>query len=70
MPISLAPENVAMKVAKITADDKTRRHLQELGICEGGEITLVSKGPSGVIVIVKDSRVCLDSALARRVLVA
>ncbi|MGN0814853.1 MAG: ferrous iron transport protein A [Candidatus Coproplasma sp.] len=70
MPISLAPENVAMKVAKITADDKTRRHLQELGICEGGEVTLVSKSPNGVIIIVKEGRLCLDGVLARRILVA
>lgn len=70
MPISLAPANVAMRVAKVTAEDKTRRHLQELGICEGSEITLVSKSPNGVIVIVKEGRLCLDGALARRILVA
>lgn len=70
MPISLAPANVAMRVAKVTAEDKTRRHLQELGICEGSEITLVSKNPNGVIVIVKEGRLCLDGALARRILVA
>lgn len=33
-------------------------------------ITLVSKSPNGVIVIVKEGRLCLDGTLARRILVA
>ncbi len=70
MPVSLAPVNTKMRIVKITAEDKVRRHLMELGITEGGEISLVSSTVNGVIVIVKEGRLCLDGALARKILVA
>lgn len=69
MPVSLAPANTPVKIIRIMAEDKVRKHLLELGITEGGEITLVSSTPNGVIVIVKEGRLCLDGALARKILV-
>ena len=70
MPVSLAPVNLKMKIVKITAEDKVRKHLMELGITEGGEISLISSTVNGVIVIVREGRLCLDGALARKILVA
>ena len=70
MPVSLAPANTPVKIVKITGEDKIRKHLLELGITEGSQITLVSSTANGVIVIVKEGRLCLDGALARKILVA
>ncbi len=70
MPIGLAPANTPVRIVKINAEDKVRKHLLELGIVEGGQITLVSSTVNGVIVIVKEGRLCLDGALARKILVA
>lgn len=70
MPLNLAPRNTEMKIARVSAEEKTKRHLNELGITEGGTITLVSSTPNGVIVIVKEGRLCLDGALARSIMVA
>ena len=70
MPIGLAPANTPVRIVKINAKDKVRKHLLELGIVEGGQITLVSSTVNGVIVIVKEGRLCLDGALARKILVA
>ncbi len=70
MPLGLAPANTPVRIIKISAEDKVRKHLLELGITEGSEITLVSSTANGVIVIVKEGRLCLDGALARKILVA
>ena len=70
MPVGLAPANTPVRVIKITAEEGVRRHLMELGITEGGDITLVSATANGVIVMVKEGRLCLDGALARKILVA
>lgn len=70
MPLIIAPCNKEMEVRRITADDKTKRHLMEMGITEGGKITLLSSGSSGVIVVVKEGRLCLDGGLSRKILVA
>lgn len=70
MPLIMAPCNREMEVRRISAEDKTKKHLMEIGITEGGKITLISGGSGGVIVIVKEGRLCLDAALARKILVA
>jgi ferrous iron transport protein A len=70
MPLIMAPKNVEMEVRKITVEDKTKKHLQEIGITVGSKITLLSSGTNGVIIVVKEGRLCLDGALARKILVA
>lgn len=70
MPVYIAPRGAELQIRKIGADDKTKKHLQELGITEGGKITLLSSSGGGVIVIVKEGRLCLDKNLAGKILVA
>ena len=68
MPLVMAPDDREMEVKKITADEKTKKHLREIGISEGCKITLVSGSQNGVIVIVKEGRLCLDKSLAGKIL--
>ena len=70
MPLLIAPNDREMVIKKITADDKSKRHLREIGIAEGGKIRVLSASGNGVIVVVKEGRLCLDGALARKILVA
>lgn len=70
MPLVMAPFNSEFEIKKISADEKTKKHLREIGISEGSKITIVSGTASGVIVVVKEGRLCLDGALARKILVA
>lgn len=70
MPIYIAPKGAELQIRKVGADDKVRKHLQELGITEGGKITLISSSGGNVIVIVKEGRLCLDKTLASKILVA
>jgi ferrous iron transport protein A len=70
MPLVMAPRNEEMEIRKISADDKTVKHLREMGLTVGSKLTLLASGPNGVIVIVKEGRMCLDGALARKILVA
>lgn len=70
MPIAIAPRGAELLVRKVAAEDKVKKHLHEMGICEGSKITLVSSIGGNVIVIVKEGRVCLDKNLAGKILVA
>ena len=70
MPIAIAPAGRELEIRRVGADEKIKRHLQELGISEGGKITLVSSNGGNVIVIVKEGRLCLDRNLAGKILVA
>lgn len=70
MPIAFAPSGRELEIRKVGADDKTKKHLQELGITEGSKVTLISSSGGNVIVIVKEGRLCLDRTLAGKILVA
>lgn len=70
MPIAIAPKGEELLIRRVGADEKTKKHLRELGIFEGSKITLLSSDGGNVIVIVKEGRLCLDKALAGKILVA
>lgn len=70
MPIAIAPTGRELLVRKVAAEEKIKKHLHELGICEGSKITLISSTGGNVIVIVKEGRLCLDKTLAGKIMVA
>ena len=70
MPITIAPVGREFKVRKVGAESKIKKHLSELGITEGCEVTLLSSSGGNVIIIVKEGRLCLDRNLASKILVA
>ena len=70
MPIGLAQTNKEMKIVRILADDKTKKHLESLGILVNSLITVISSVNGGVVVAVKDGRLALDRSVASKILVA
>ena len=70
MPIGLAPLNTLMKVVKILADEKTKKHLESLGILVNSSLTVISSVNGGVVVAVKEGRLALDRSIASKILVA
>ena len=70
MPIGLAPTNVEMRVVRILADEKTKKHLESLGILVNSLITIVSSVNGGVVIAIKDGRLALDRSIASKILVA
>ena len=70
MPIGLAPVNTQMRVVKILVDEKTKKHLESLGILVNSNITVISSVNGGVVIAVKDGRLALDRSIASKILVA
>ena len=70
MPIGLAPTNKEMKIVRILADDKTKKHLESLGILVNALITVISSVNGGVVIAVKEGRLGLDRSIASKILVA
>ena len=70
MPIALAPLNTDMKVVKVLLDDKTKKHLESLGILVNSSIRIISSVNGGVVVAVKEGRLALDRSIASKILVA
>ena len=70
MPLTLAPQNQGVKIVKVLADEKTKKHLQNLGITIGAEITVFSSAGGSVICMVKSGKLALDKIVASRIFVA
>ena len=70
MPIGLAPINVDMKVVRVLLDEKTKKHLESLGILVNSSIKVISSVNGGVVVAIKDGRLALDRSIASKILVA
>ena len=70
MPIVIAPKNHVLKIVRIVADEKLKKHLENLGITIDGEIEVLSSSGGTVVCRVKDGRIALDSDLSTKIFVA
>ena len=70
MPLVLAPINQNLKVVRIAADEKVKKHLESLGITVNGELTVLSSSGGTVVIKIKDGRIALDSNLSTKIFVA
>ena len=70
MPLIVAPTGKDLRVTKASADEKTRRHLENLGILTGAKIVTLSESNGNVILKIKDGRLALDRQLAMKIFVA
>lgn len=70
MPIVFAPQGKKLRVIKILAEDKTKKHLENLGITIDSDLSVLSASGGSIIVLVKDSRLALDKDLATKIFVA
>ena len=48
MPIVIAPQNQPLTIIKIAADDKTKKHLESLGITANGDVTVLNSRQQSV----------------------
>lgn len=69
MPLPIAPVGEGFTVKKIVADDRNKRHLENLGITIGTGLTVLSQVGGNVIIRVRDGRLAIDRSLAMKILV-
>ncbi len=69
MPLDKAPQGETMMVVRVAADAKTRRHLENLGIMSGAELTALAFSDGNMIVRVHDSRIAINRDVAENILV-
>ena len=70
MPIAIAPIGQGLRVLKVTADESTKRHLEDIGITVNAEIQIISRSGRTSICLVKNTRLALDANLSMKILVA
>lgn len=69
MPLVVAPIGKELKVIKILTDEKTKKHLESLGITIDSELKIISESGGSVILMIKNGRLALDKQMATKILV-
>lgn len=69
LPLSMAETGQPQIIKKIGGSPEVKQHLETLGFNVGGEVCIVSTLGGNLIVKVKESRVAVDAALARKIMV-
>ena len=70
MPLTIAPLGKEITVQKVVTDEKSKRHLQNLGVRVGGVVTILSASGGDVVILVKEGRIALNRLTATRIFVA
>lgn len=70
MPLVMAPTGRDLRIVRILMDEKTKKHLESLGITIDATISLISVSGGSVICLIKDGRLALDKEMATKILVA
>jgi len=70
MPISLAPLNQEITIARIGCDTKENTRLAALGLVKDAKVTVLSCQAGSVVLLVCGARLALDRSTAARIYVA
>ncbi len=69
IPLNYASPGEENIIKRIGGSTEVKKHLEHLGFTPGGSVVLISVLGGNVIVKVKESRIALDEAMARKVMV-
>lgn len=69
MSLIQAPQGESITVVRVAADEKTRKHLQDLGIMSGAQLTPLSFSDGSMIVRVRESRIAVNRDIAENIIV-
>ncbi len=70
MPLVFAPIGKDLRIVKILTDEKTKKHLESLGITIDSVMRIISQSGGSTICLIKDGRLALDRDLAMKIFVA
>ncbi len=70
MPLAMALKGESRTITSLVGAGEMRRHLVEMGFVPGQRVTVVGESPSGIILLVKGTRLALNRSLAQKILVA
>ncbi|MBQ7255852.1 MAG: ferrous iron transport protein A [Oscillospiraceae bacterium] len=69
MPLNFAEPGEEAIIRRIGGSPEAKKHLEDLGFVVGGTVCIVSRLGENLIVRVKESRVAIDEAMARKIMV-
>ena len=69
MPLTYAEIGQSQIIRRIGGSPEVKKHLEDLGFCVSGEISVVNTLGGNLIVNVKESRVAVSRELANKIMI-
>lgn len=67
MPLAMVGLGETRTITGITGKEDTKRHLQNLGFIKGENVQIVAENSSGIILMIKGSKIALNRGLASKI---
>lgn len=69
MPLSLVNLGEIKTIKEFRGRDDVKRHLTDIGFVKGEQVKVLSENESGLILLVKGTRVAINKGLASKIVV-
>ena len=69
MLLSMVSLGDIRKIKELRGKDSVKRHLQSLGFLPGEKIEIVAENPSGIILLIKNTKIAINKAMANKIVV-
>ena len=69
MPLTLTNDGEEAIIRHIGGSPDVKRHLEDLGFVAGENVRIISRIGGNVIVVVKETRLAIDKAMASKIMV-
>ncbi len=69
IPLALASAGEENTIKKIGGSPEVKKHLEDIGFVVGGTVKVIAALGGNVIVNVKESRIAINSEMARKIMV-
>lgn len=69
MSLSMVAIGETKIVLELKGKDDVKRHLQDIGLVKGETIQVIGENQSGIILLVKGTKVAINKGLANRIFV-
>lgn len=69
IPLTMADIGEEYIIKRIGGNDEVKHHLENLGFCVGGNVTVINTLAGSVIVNVKESRVAIGKDMAMKIMI-
>lgn len=69
MPLTMAREGEVTSIKRVGGKEEVRRHLENMGVVPGTDVTVVTVNNGNVIVNVKEARVAISREMANKIMI-
>lgn len=69
MLLSMVTLGEQKRIKELACKDSVKKHLQSLGFLPGENVEIVCENPSGIILLIKNTKIAINKAMANKIIV-